>query len=247
MVRNHILWKGLFCGIVVLLVGMSITSMVGSLSIEKEQSVIPKSCLDGINLTGTMGQNGWYVSAVTITFVGENATRVFIDGGDWFYYTGPFVVGTDGYHTLMWYYIDHWGGHSDYFSIDFKIDATLPLITLMKKITGINEVTFIANVCDATSGVWRVEFYLDDELNFTDYDFPFKWNWTGSGIHTVTAQVFDIAGNSASKSKITPYIQSQSQTSSSVQQNSQNPLQIYQYLIYNLILHHQIEVKLFQD
>jgi len=36
-------------------------------------------------------------------------------------------------------------------------------------------VIFTANCDDASSGIDRVEFYLNDELCFTDYIIPYEW------------------------------------------------------------------------
>jgi len=227
--------KCLAIGIILLLLGLGTLPMVESVPIEKENSVISKSYLDDIVISGTMGENGWYVSSVTITFVDGNGTwvRCFvkIDSGNWFEYFGPLVVSSDGVHTVWWFYIDQWGIQSPVYSVTFKIDTTPPEISLMKERTGINKIKFIATVCDAISGIWRVEFYLDDELQFTDYDFPFEWTWDGSGNHNVTATVFDFAGNSASSSMSTPYILS-------FIQNSYHNHQIIKLLL-NLIMHHK--------
>ena len=103
----------------------------------------------------------------------------------------------------------------------------------------LQKIRFNANVSDEASGVWRVEFYLDDELNFTDYDLPYEWTWTGSGNHTVTAKVFDWAGHSANSSISTPFIQSHIQ-------NSLNNQQISQFL-HNFIILHQIGINLLRD
>ena len=61
-------WKKLVIGLLVLFLSMTIQPIAGSLPIEKEQSMMTKGCSDGIILNGTMGQNGWYISPVIITF-----------------------------------------------------------------------------------------------------------------------------------------------------------------------------------
>jgi hypothetical protein len=42
----------------------------------------------------------------------------------------------------------------------------------------------------------RVDFYLDDELVFSDDSEPFIWNWTkfGFGKYQVSAEAFDLDG-----------------------------------------------------
>ena len=76
----------------------------------------------------------------------------------------------------------------------------------------LNKIKILANVFDETSGVWRVEFYLDEGLQVTDYASPFEWIWAGTGNHTVTGKVFDRAGHSASSSISTPCTYGKSQS-----------------------------------
>jgi hypothetical protein len=256
MERNHILWKSLVFGIIVLFLGISIIPMVSSLSAEKHSSIIDSvKELKTVTKTGSrdiyvilhgeMGENGWYISPVDIVITADNGTEIervlySIDHGGWVEYTEPFIVTAAGSHLLDVRVYDQYGNEWN-FSFVIKIDMYLPIIVLQKEKMFLNKIKFIANVSDATSGVWRVEFYLDDELQFTDYDSPFEWVWEGAGNHTVTAKVFDWAGHSASSSMSTPCAQNQSKTC--VQQNSQN-LQINQ-LIQNLTLRHQMISQLF--
>ncbi|GAG20279.1 unnamed protein product, partial [marine sediment metagenome] len=79
--------------------------------------------------------------------------------------------------------------------------------------------TLIADVYDETSGVAKVEFYVNDEFLGEDTEAPFEWEYTGaSSGDTAQAIVYDNAGNS----KISDVIDS-----SSLQSQS-NPLpQVY--------------------
>jgi hypothetical protein len=199
MDKKPLIGKYVVVGIIALF--LSIIPTTGSMLIEKEHPLMTKGCLDEISISGTMGENGWYVSDVTVTFTAfGNDTLYRVDGSDWEIYTGPFGVTTDGFHVVE---CTHDMEHIYY--AFFKIDKTPPEIYLLKQRVGIHTMTFIANVYDATSGIWRVEFYLDGELQVTDYDFPFEWTWDGSGEHIVTATVFDFAGNSASSFISTPF------------------------------------------
>ena len=85
--------------------------------------------------------------------------------------------------------------------------ATFP--TIFKKITFIQksvprifgELPVIVNV----SNVNKVEFYLDDRLQFVDEDYPFEWNLVScSGLHTLEVFAFD--GDNISKDIIDIYI-----------------------------------------
>ncbi len=185
--------KRLIIGLIVLSLSMTLIPIAGSLSIEKEKPMM-MNCSDGIVISGTMGENGWYVSNVQVTFNSSYPPAPWfyrINGGVWSEYTTPIIIDSDGIFLIE--------GTSDMEHIYYalvKIDHTLPEIILMKNVTGLNKMNFIANVYDATSNVWRVEFYIDDEPVFTDFDFPFESPWVWSGKHNVVATVFDFAGNS---------------------------------------------------
>lgn len=144
------------------------------------------------------GENSWYASDVEVTLIaiddwsGVNATYYRLDGGLWMTYTEPFTVKSDGEHVIQYYSVDNAGNHEDVKSVGFKIDQTLPFIDVTWKNVGIFKVKFTADAFDATSGVDRVEFYLNDELMFTDYDDPYEWIWVsrkGVGVTRIGATV----------------------------------------------------------
>jgi len=223
--KKKFLKKGLICGIIIFFLGMNIISIAGSVSIEKEQSVMSKSYFDGLVFDGIIGENGWYVSGVVIMAEGDTE-YIRINEGDWFTYNSPLTL-SDGIYLIEWT-----SDMEHFYSKLLKIDQTSPEIILMKETAGTNKVKFIANVYDATSGIWRIEFYIDNELIDTDTVFPFEWTWTGSGNHIVTAKVFDMAGNSAGSSMSTPYTQNHIRKSLYNQQINQ--------LLQNLILRYQM-------
>ena len=203
--------KRLAVGIILLFLGISILPMVGSVQIEKEHLSMTMGRSGSIEISGQMGENGWYISCVTIILNfkswpdGVNHSYYKVDDGNWCEYIVPVCVCDDGHHTVWAYYIDRWGNPSPIYNVSFKIDMTPPIITLTKENTGIFQVKFMANISDVMSGVWRVDFYLDDELQFIDYDFPFEWTWIGNGNHTLDAIGFDVAGNSEESSMSTSY------------------------------------------
>jgi len=72
-----------------------------------------------------------------------------------------------------------------------------------------------ATVSDETSGVARVEFYLDGELLGEVTEAPYEWECSESG--TAQAIVYDNAGNEAMSDPVpVSYSQSQSQSSSNL-------------------------------
>jgi hypothetical protein len=156
---------------------MSSIPMAGSVSIDKEQSIMPKSCFIDFILNGTMGENNWYVSNVTVTIVDGNYTYFRIDDGNWTVYTGPFIISTDGEHII--------GTTPDFehvYNITIKIDQTAPMLfDFFMSRAGIFKWKLLANVSDETSGINRVEFYFNDNFVNTSYTpGPYIVYWRGS-------------------------------------------------------------------
>jgi hypothetical protein len=149
------------------------------------------------NIFGIMGENFWYIGDVSISFRYDPkyVDEIYYNlNGDWHLYIDAFIVSDDGVYSIQWYWIDVEGEYYEEPSIEFKIDQTPPTINLNKKIGGNNQITFTATCNDDISNVERVEFYLDDELIFTIDEEPYKYTWTGSGVHEVYAIGYNFAG-----------------------------------------------------
>jgi hypothetical protein len=166
-------------------------------------------------LAGTMGWNNWYVSDVTVTLsatdppgskspLNVNHTYYKIDSGPWNEYNTPFIVSTDGQHTVSYYSVDKAGNTETTKTVSFKIDKTSPTITLTKQQIDFFNVKFTAEASDLTSDMDRVEFFVAGVLEYNDTTSPYEWTWTGMGNYTVTATAYDNAGNSQSQSTSTP-------------------------------------------
>lgn len=158
---------------------------------------------------GTMGENDWYISCVEITltatddYSGVAITYYRIDGGDWMEYTEPFEICDDGEHALEYYSIDYAENVEEVKGpFDFKIDQTSPEVSLTVEKQGFNKWLFIADADDATSGVARVEFYVDDELVGEVTEPPYYFLWTGISFDKGQAIAYDNAGNSAESEEV---------------------------------------------
>ena len=154
-----------------------------------------------LELNGTMGENGWYVSDVTITFTwypGEIRVIYYrIDGGEWTVYAESIIVSEDGEHIFEWYCVDIEGNVSDVHGpFDFKIDQTQPTIDLTVENIGDNTWLFIADVSDETSGINRVKFFVDSEYVGEVTEAPYEWEWSGDW-YDAESIVYDNAGNLA--------------------------------------------------
>jgi len=174
-----------------------------------------------IIIDGAMGENRWFISCVTITIEATSENIVYImyrfDEGEWTTYVGPFVVCEDGEHIIETYGVDSYGNHYDA-QAEFKIDKTIPTIDLLWD--GENS-KLVADVDDETSGVARVEFYVNGDPVGTVTTAPYEWEVTNPKRGDKgQAIVYDNAGNEAISEEIDAVPQSQPQ--SNPQNNQQN-------------------------
>jgi hypothetical protein len=180
-------------------------------------------------ITGVEGDNDWYVSDVTITLtaedpwpykapVGVNNTYISFDGVDFELYVGPVVVTEDGIHEF-WYYSDDYNENVEDVNgpFEFQRDATPPSIELAVEGSGATWM-LIATVSDDTSGVARVEFYVNDEYLGEVTSAPFEWEYTNAKKGDIAqAIVYDNAGNSKVSNAVEPTVLVSQQTSPVVQ------------------------------
>ena len=156
--------------------------------------------------TGTIGQNGWYISSVSIMLIptddrsGIQETRYRVDGGAWTTYTTPVVISADGSHTIGYYSVDKAGNVEDTKTTSLKIDRTAPEITLSINKTGMHEWIITAIVSDPTSGIARVEFFINNVSVYTDTVAPYEYTYSGPKNVTATAIVYNNAGLTATAS-----------------------------------------------
>jgi len=154
------------------------------------------------------GDNGWYTTDVKVklsatdAMSGVQSIKYKVDDGPWQTYSGEFTITTSGNHTVFYYAIDKVGNQgAEQTSPVIKIDKEVPQIALSKQIL-LNRIKFTAQCADAYSGVAHVEFYLLSVLQFDDTDATNGWSYIlhpiPQGNFTMTAVVYDFAGNSAS-------------------------------------------------
>ncbi|MCU0850797.1 MAG: immune inhibitor A [Candidatus Thermoplasmatota archaeon] len=180
-------------------------------------------------LSGTQGQNNWYVSNVMVMLsatdpagksfkgvggnkwpLGVNHTYYKVDdAADWTIYETPVIVSADGEHTVLFYSDDKAipPNVEAVKSISFKIDKTAPTI-LEYTATAQNALkTKWLLECDAedlASGVVLVEFYADDALVGTATAAPYEF-LVEHAIETTQCIVYDAAGNSKMSDLVTSY------------------------------------------
>ena len=166
------------------------------------------------------GENGWYVTSVEVTLSatditsGVDETRYKLNDGSWTTYTAPFTITEDDEYTLEFYSVDYAGNEETVKYVNFKIDQTAPTIELTVEKTGLMKWVLTETVSDETSGVAKVEFYLDGELLGEVTEAPYEWECTKKG--TAYAIAYDNAGNEAISDPVPVSVnQNQIQSSSS--------------------------------
>ena len=184
-----------------------------------QHDVVPPVTTHEFN--GVMGDNGWFVSDVTVTLsavddsAGVAITKYKLDAGAWTTYTGTFLVTEDAaVHTLYYYSVDKVGNREADKSATLKIDRTLPIISLAVEKTGLNKWLLTATVSDETSGVAKVEFYVDSVFVGEDAEAPYELIYSGTG-QIAQAIVYDNAGNSAISAEVKEQAAPDSQSQSS--------------------------------
>ncbi|HUS98868.1 MAG TPA: hypothetical protein VMY59_00930 [Candidatus Thermoplasmatota archaeon] len=169
--------KCLAVGIILLFVGIAVNPITG-ISNNRDDTTPPVTTIS-LNPPEPDGENGWYVSNVTVILnatddiSGVNITQYRIDCGSWQIYTEPFILVDDGNDICIEFYsIDNTGNQEEVESAVIDIDKTKPIIFLYYELIGGNsedgwDVLFTATASDNVSGMNRVEFYLNDMLQET--------------------------------------------------------------------------------
>jgi hypothetical protein len=153
-----------------------------------------------ITMSGTMKDSGWYSTAVKVKITAEDTgsgvkeIHYILDGtekvvpGD----VAEFTVSGNGIHTIEYWAVDNVGNAGEHKTVQpFKIDSgTAPTVSITapepgiylfgKKLLSSSKVFIIgaftieADASDADSGIYKVAFYLDDELLGEDTAAPFS-------------------------------------------------------------------------
>ncbi len=186
----------------------------------KEDNTAPTT---EIEMSGTLKPTGWYASAVKVTITAEDTgsgvkeIHVVLDGEETVYpgNTATFTVSGDGFHDITYWAVDNVGNIGEKKTVPtFKIDAgAAPSVEITgpepglylfgKKLLNIDKVfivgafDIVANAEDEDSGIYKVSFYLDDELlgeltegDGATYSFYVSERHMGAGTIKVVAEDF---------------------------------------------------------
>jgi len=129
---------------------------------------------------GITGDNNWFTNNVVVILTAEDDSAgvdytmyKLEDDTEWQEYTGSILVTEDGEHTIMYFSVDKVGNEETVKGpFDFNIDQTVPTIEL----TWDDENSkLVADVDDETSGVAKVEFYVNGEYVGEVTEAPYEW------------------------------------------------------------------------
>jgi len=189
-ITNSFCKKGLAVGIIVLFIGLTFIPSFNAISISTSDDTTPPETTHNLNPPTPDGNNGWYVSDIEVTLTatddmsGVNTTYYRVNCGEWLIYNSKFVIYEDGYDILMEYYsVDNANNQEPINQISFNLDQTKPDIDLKQTInikpfsynltkcdvTTVWTIILNATATDETSGMERVEFYLNERLQETVY------------------------------------------------------------------------------
>jgi PKD repeat protein len=154
-------------------------------------------------VSGTFGDNSWYVSNVSIDFttvdgsVPVDCTFYRIEGGSWYTYDGELEIWVDGRTNLEFYSMDTIGLSEDVNTLYVAIDKIGPTVSsTTPEAFNSSSVTVTWTCHDTVSGINRVYASLDGAPRTMCLQ-PDSITLEGlsDGEHLLTVQVFDSAGN----------------------------------------------------
>ena len=172
-----------------------------SIRITGDSHVLPVSTLSS---SGVMGENGWYVSAVTVTLTATSGNGIAtsiayrIDGNAWVTYSQPFTL-PDGRHILVYQATDADGYSEVSKSIAFNVDSTPPSVIANSPGVPIAPDELISwSGSDAGSGIARYEVGIDGAAFVSvGLQTSLARHWS-NGTHVVIVRGYDAAGNAKS-------------------------------------------------
>lgn len=155
------------------------------------------------SLSGTTGENGWYLSAVQVALSavdnsggsGVSQTQYQIDSntGTWQIYSVPFSVSADGVHTVYYKSVDAAGNWETEKNTVVKIDTTSPTgsFVIQNGSTETYSTTVELNTQgnDSTSGIAAVRFRDAGQVTWSSWYAPGSVFWQLIGSNGQTASV----------------------------------------------------------
>ena len=156
-----------------------------------------------VSLSGTLGENGWYTSDVTVTLTatddeggsGVKEIHYILDGGEEVVSgnSASFTISDEGVYTLEYWAVDNAGNEEEHNTLEIKIDKTPPVVEITVPADGgvylLNQEVYADwSVTDDLSGVAFAEGTVASGETVDT-------STVGERTFTVTAT--DLAGNKA--------------------------------------------------
>ena len=182
------------------------------------------------SINATYGNNGWIRSTAIISLnasdalSGINKTFYRINDGEWEEYKGEINISVDGEHIIRFYSIDNAGNREGEKNITIKIDTRAPTLTIRapeegyiyiasrKIIPTLFENTYIigkfvaeAEANDSRSGIYFVEFLINNQTLWKDYASPYSIELPQEfpcSMNKLKIVAYDFAGNKAESEEI---------------------------------------------
>jgi len=171
-------------------------------------------------LNGTLGENGWYITNVTVNLsaidsgvAGVKRINYKIDGGSWIQDSGAsasITISQSGSHTVYYQAVDYAGNWESQKSVTFKIDNILPTTPSLTSSGCSSEDGVWQNICndpnfiwstsnDATSGIAGYQYYWGTSPTGTNTfiitDTFYNPEVVGEGVYYFRVRSKDNAGN----------------------------------------------------
>ena len=197
------------------------TDNAGNVSQTAPQEIKVDTITPGLSLevSGTRGQNDWYVSNVATTPTASDATsgvalvEMTVDGGLWTTISNNQLrLFTDGVHTYQYKVTDNAGNVTETPVLTVKVDTTAPILTAPTSLNVLEILRY--QLSDPTSGLSQFSIHVADKDNvqpaagnawaLTGNNSQGEYRWyatfgngatAGVGLHPITLRVTDMAGN----------------------------------------------------
>ena len=187
--------KGLTVAVIVFFIVISVVPLTGRLVFDSDDTTPPVTT-HTLDPPEPNGENGWYASNFTVILnatdemSGVKEIRYRVVGGNWQTIPkdyGSFIVDVDGDDLLIEYYaIDNVGNEESINIFTTDIDQKPPEVLFEWDIFeegGIIYIKFSIKSFDATSGMDRVEMYINEGLHEVNtqpdeayYEFVIQWS-----------------------------------------------------------------------
>ncbi|CAM3404283.1 polysaccharide lyase family 8 super-sandwich domain-containing protein [Marinicrinis lubricantis] len=189
--------------------GMSIQTPGHSISIAFQEDQQPPNTLVKLFPEYPNGMNGWYIEPLSVTLEvyddrsGPSSLSYSMDHGvTWHVYEQPVVnipIHIDGDYTLLYLSTDRAGNMENEKSVHFRLDQTAPqvLLNIAEEAVFSNEgeMKLELSVSDEGSGVDAEKTVVKLDGTVIHADESIALYRLTPGLHVLTVQVYDFAGN----------------------------------------------------